>query len=147
MQLRVEAPFGAVGGMMRPTLRSRCAAPCAAAALAAAVLTGCAEREPVADVQVQWTIEPSPPREGPVRIEFALAGDGALAGAEVEVEGGMNHAGMVPEIAAADDLGAGRYAAELELTMGGDWFLVFRGTLADGRAFERTELLPQVQPR
>ena len=39
------------------------------------------------------------------------------------------------------------YAAEFELTMGGDWFLIFRGTLADGTGFEEIEDLRGVAAR
>ena len=113
-------------------------------------LAACApESRPATQVAVRWEVIPSPPVEGPVRIEFTLADGhgGTLSDADVEVEAGMNHAGMVPELAQATDLGQGRYAAELELSMGGDWFLIFRGTLGDGTGFEEIEDLKGVAAR
>lgn len=131
-------------------LRSGLGAAALQALFALTSLAACApEAVPSAQVAVAWSVTPSPPAEGPVRLEFSLR-DGAgqpLSGADVEVEAGMNHAGMVPELAQATDLGQGRYAAEFELTMGGDWFLIFRGTLADGTGFEEIEDLRGVAAR
>lgn len=131
-------------------LRSGPAAVALAALLVLTSLAACAPAAlPATEVAVDWTVTPSPPVEGPVRLEFTLrdgAGEG-LTDADVEVEAGMNHAGMVPELASAIALGQGRYAAEFELTMGGDWYLIFRGTLEDGTAFEEIDDLKGVAAR
>jgi hypothetical protein len=41
----------------------------------------------------------------------------------------------------------GTYEAPLELTMGGDWFLLIDATLPDGGSFHRQMDLPGVRPR
>lgn len=49
----------------------------------------------------------------------------------------MSHPGMTPVFAAATEIEPGRYRANLELSMAGDWHVAVRGTLRDGRKFER----------
>ena len=91
------------------------------------------------DVEVALQIEPQPPRVGPATVVASLSGsDGQpLSGAQVELEGNMTHAGMVPVLAQATEVAPGRYQAPLEFTMAGDWFILVRATLADGRSLER----------
>jgi len=59
----------------------------------------------------------------------------------------MSHAGMQPVFADAREVEAGRYQASLELTMGGDWFIIVSGTLPDGRKLEHQAPLPGVRSR
>lgn len=94
-------------------------------------------------------LEPDPPRVGPVTLTLALADSAGrpIADADVSVEGNMAHAGMQPVFAEAAEVDSGRYAASLEFTMAGDWFLLVDVTLPDGRAVERTVEVPGVQPR
>jgi hypothetical protein len=56
----------------------------------------------------------------------------------------MSHAGMVPVLALARETTPGRYQAELELTMVGDWFMLVRADLPDGRSMERKIDVPGV---
>jgi len=71
--------------------------------------------------------------------------DGApLSGADLEVEGNMNHAGMVPVFGTAEESAPGLYQAPLEFTMAGDWFVIVRGVLADGRSIESIVDVPGV---
>ena len=64
----------------------------------------------------------------------------------MELEANMNHAGMVPVFAKARETVPGRYEASLELTMGGDWFVIAHTTSATGLASETTLYLPGVRP-
>ena len=119
-------------------------------ALAVLPLSGCrrepaGEKPPGIDVKVQ--VEPAPPRVGPVTVIVTLAeaGGGPLRGAEVKVEGGMNHAGMKPEFGDAREVEPGRYEAPLQLTMGGDWFLLVDARLADGRTVHEQVDVPGVK--
>ncbi|MGD8399068.1 MAG: FixH family protein [Anaerolineae bacterium] len=98
------------------------------------------------DVDVALTIEPSPPRVGLATVTVALAdATGApITGADVELEGNMSHAGMVPVFGDAREVAPGRYEADLEFTMGGDWFILVRATLPDGRSLERQVDVPAV---
>jgi hypothetical protein len=103
------------------------------------LLAGCArgDQDP-SDVQVDLAIEPSPPRVGPASILITLrdAGGQLISGATIELEGDMNHAGMVPVLAQASEVAAGQYQATLEFTMAGDWFVLVRADLPDGRSIE-----------
>jgi hypothetical protein len=91
------------------------------------------------DVKIDLAFQPDPPRVGPEQATVRLsAADGSpVAGAAVKLEGNMNHAGMEPVFADAKETEPGLYQAELELTMGGDWFVLVSARLADGRALQR----------
>jgi hypothetical protein len=108
---------------------------------------GCARGgQDLPDVGVDLVIEPEPPQLGPATLTVALtAADGQpIAGAAVELEGNMNHAGMVPVFVQASEIEPGRYQADLEFTMGGDWFILVRADLPDGRSMERKIDVPGV---
>jgi hypothetical protein len=64
------------------------------------------------------------------------ASDQPISGATMELEGNMNHAGMVPVLAQATEVAPGQYRANLEFTMAGDWFILVRADLPDGRSME-----------
>jgi hypothetical protein len=51
---------------------------------------------------------------------------------------------MVPVFAPALETAPGRYQAALEFTMGGDWFILVRAELPDGRTMERKIDVPGV---
>lgn len=96
--------------------------------LTAALLAACGGGGRAGELSADVTFAPAPPRVGEAELVLALRGpDGRpLEGARVRVEGNMNHAGMVPELADAgeSETEPGSYRAQLEFTMGGDWFLV-----------------------
>lgn len=97
------------------------------------------------DVDVALSFEPTP-HVGDTTCEVRLTGpDGApVEGATLEVEGNMNHAGMVPVFARPEEFSPGTYQAPFEFTMGGDWFVIVRAELADGRAVEEVLDVPGV---
>ena len=80
-------------------------------------------------------ITPDPPKVGPAKAKITLTDKEGkpLQGAALKLEGNMNHAGMKPVFAVATETDPGRYEATLELTMGGDWFVLITGKLKDGR--------------
>ncbi len=88
-------------------------------------------------LSAKLTFDPQP-HIGTVECTVALTNaDGTPAQCtEVELEGNMNHAGMVPVFAAAEARGEGTFVAELEFTMGGDWLIFVRGKSPEGKAFE-----------
>jgi hypothetical protein len=98
------------------------------------------------DVGVDLAIEPEPPQLGPATVTVTLTGNGGepITGAGVELEGNMSHAGMVPVFGKAVEVAPGRYLAELEFTMAGDWFILVRAELPDGRSMERVIDVPGV---
>jgi hypothetical protein len=110
-------------------------------------LAGCGRGpQDLPDVTVQVGIEPDPPRLGLTTVTISLynAKQEPISGAAVEIEGNMSHAGMVPVFATASEVAPGRYQAELDFTMGGDWFLLVRTDLPDGRSLERKIDVPGV---
>jgi hypothetical protein len=110
-------------------------------------LAGCARGgRDLPDVGVALAIEPQPPQLGPAVITVTLtdAEGQAIRGAVVGLEGNMSHAGMVPVFATATEVAPGEYRADLEFTMGGDWFILVRADLPDGRSMERQIDVPGV---
>ncbi|MET0622316.1 MAG: FixH family protein [Pyrinomonadaceae bacterium] len=103
-------------------------------------LAGCQRRvETRGDITVEHEIEPRPPRVGPARVTLRVADASGrpLGGARVRLEANMSHAGMRPVFADASELEPGRYQTELEFTMAGDWVVLVRLDLPDGRKIER----------
>ena len=100
----------------------------------------------LSDVAVELVIEPAPPQIGPATLTVTLREPSGqpISGAVVEVEGNMSHAGMVPVFAQASEVAPGRYQAGLEFTMGGDWFILVRADLPDGRSMEHKVDVPGV---
>ncbi|MEZ6015989.1 MAG: FixH family protein [Planctomycetota bacterium] len=112
----------------------------------ATCLPACAPtRDLATDVEAKVTFEPAP-CVGEVQCTVALVGLDAqpLRATTVQLEGNMNHAGMVPTFATLQERAPGEYAGPLRFTMGGDWFVVVSGSLEDGRAFETTVAVPGV---
>lgn len=111
------------------------------------LLAGCGRGgKDLPEVGVDLAIEPDPPRIGPAVVTVALR-DGVgqpIRGAVVRLEGNMSHAGMVPELAEATEVAEGLYRADLEFTMGGDWFILVMVDLPDGRSMERKVDVPGV---
>lgn len=103
-------------------------------------LAGCGQRPAAQDgVSVEHEVTPRPPRVGAARIALRVtdAAGRPLSGARVRLEGNMSHAGMRPVFGEARESGPGRYESALEFTMGGDWVILVRLTLPDGREIER----------
>ena len=75
-----------------------------------------------------------PARVGPAVVEIRPQLDGAaVAGATVRVVGDMTHAGMVPVVADATDVGGGTYrTSDFLFDMAGDWVLSVDVTYPDG---------------
>jgi hypothetical protein len=103
-------------------------------------LAGCQRRPESQDgVSVEHEVSPRPPRVGPARIALRVsdAAGRPLSGARISLEGNMSHAGMRPVFGEARESEPGRYQSDLEFTMGGDWVILVRLTLPDGRKIER----------
>jgi hypothetical protein len=60
-----------------------------------------------------------------------------VTGAGLQIEGNMSHAGMMPSFGKVTGEDAGQYTAAIKWTMGGDWFVDIKATLADGRVIAR----------
>lgn len=97
------------------------------------------------DVDVEVSFEPAPRVGDSVcTVHLRRAGGEPLTGATLEVEGNMNHAGMVPVFGTAEEVEPGLYEAPIEFTMGGDWFFIVSGELANGRQIESVHDVPGV---
>jgi hypothetical protein len=121
----------------------------AAILLLVILLAGCQRQADQAPVDIKLSVEPSPPKVGPAQLmlEVADADGKAVEGATLRLEGNMAHAGMKPVFAEAKEEKPGRYRAELRFTMGGDWFVLVEGKLADGRAFRKKIDVPGVKSK
>jgi hypothetical protein len=113
------------------------------------VLAACNQRaeSPVA-LTVEHEITPQPVRVGSAVLKLKLSDAGLqpVTGASIAVEGNMSHPGRSPVFAAAKETEPGRYQANLELTMAGDWTILTRITLAGGEKLERQLDLKGVRP-
>lgn len=102
--------------------------------------SGCRSSIPdESQAKMELAIEPQPPVQGPAKVTITMTGsEGApISGAELRLEGNMSHPGMVPVFADARELAPGRYLADLEFTMGGDWFIIVTARLPGNRRLER----------
>jgi hypothetical protein len=114
------------------------------------ILAGCGPAESeTTNVKVDLAFDPSPPQTGDVNVELTLAepGGSPLEGAEVRLEGNMNHAGMKPSFADLEEVEPGRYAGTLDFTMGGDWFVLVTAKTPDGNRVQRKIDVPGVKAR
>jgi hypothetical protein len=113
-----------------------------------ALLAGCRRSgQDLADVGVDLAVNPNPPQVGKATLTLTLRDSAGqpISGAEVEFEGNMSHAGMAPTFAQPTEVAPGRYEAPLEFNMAGDWFILVRATLPDGRKLERQVDVPGVE--
>ncbi len=127
--------------------RTRFWALIAAAALA---LVGCQDAgDNSSAITLKLSVEPSPPVVGIAQVRLLASGaDGAaVSGGTLEIEGNMSHAGMTPSFASAVEAEPGVYVADLDLTMGGDWFILVQGRFPDGKTVEQTFDLKGVRLR
>ena len=97
------------------------------------------EPDQAPEIQMSLEMVPNPPEVGSAQLLVTLTEntDQPVDGATVEIQGDMAHAGMVPVQATALGQGAGVYSADLQWTMGGDWFVTVSATLPDGRTTSR----------
>ena len=107
------------------------------ALLAALILNACGPRGEqtgaLAVTVVSVSPEPATVGDAVITLEIHDADGNPVEGATIEVEGIMTHAGMKPVIVETESLGEGKYATQnFTFSMGGDWVLIVRATLADG---------------
>ena len=112
------------------------------------VLVGCGrgQTSDIDAIDIDLSVSPDPPTVGPATLVLTLTDEQGepISGAALELEGNMSHAGMTPVFSQAEETEPGHYEAPLEFTMGGDWFVIVKASLPDGRALERQIDLPGV---
>jgi YtkA-like len=134
-----------VAGAARLRRRTARAAVALLAACALGLASSACKQQKENELEVTLKLDPSPPRVGKTQVDLDLAVAGQpLTKAEVSVEGNMNHAGMVPVLAKATETAPGHYRANLEFTMGGDWFLLITAVTPDDRTLTRPIDVPGV---
>jgi hypothetical protein len=84
-------------------------------------------------------MQPSQPEVGDGTLVVTLRDPGGkpVTGAGLQVEGNMSHAGMKPSFGMVTGEDAGQYTVAIPWTMGGDWYVDVKATLADGRVIAR----------
>lgn len=107
------------------------------------ILAGCGRQQESSNVggDVQIGLQPLTDEEKLVVI-LTNADGTPMTDATVEVEGNMNHAGMVPVLTDpvgddADGSADGRYTFPFVFNMLGDWIITVKVDQADGSSFER----------
>ena len=97
-----------------------------------------ANQQKLADINIELSVEPTQPAVGPAQLVVIVtdAAGRPINNANLQVEGNMTHAGMVPVLAQATAGENGRYTVPFEWTMGGDWIVTVTATLPDGSTAE-----------
>ena len=105
-----------------------------------ALLQGCRrQNDSLSYLTVTHEISPQPPRVGQTRITLSVtdASKTPVTGAQVILEGNMSHAGMAPVYAETTEVAPGRYGANIDLSMAGDWNISVHVKLQNGLNLER----------
>ncbi|HEX5890991.1 MAG TPA: FixH family protein [Pyrinomonadaceae bacterium] len=114
-----------------------------------ALVQGCRRESPsMSNLTVSYEVSPLPARVGDVTITIKIK-DGSnepVAGARIKLEGNMSHAGMAPVFAEAKEIGPGQYRTNMNLSMAGDWQVLVRLTLPDGREMDQQFEIKEVAP-
>ena len=99
-------------------------------------------------VAIEHDISPQPFRVGSATIILKLsdASGKPVTGAHIAIETDMSHAGMSPGFAEAKEAEVGRYKAQLNFQMAGDWVILLQVTLPDGKKLERQIDVRGVRP-
>jgi len=58
----------------------------------------------------------------------------------------MSHPGMAPILAVAEERGDGVYLVRFQFTMAGDWVVLVKGSLPDGRMVSHRVDIADVRP-
>ena len=111
-------------------------------------MQGCEPPPEPSDLILEHEISPQPARVGQVIITLKLtvASNTPVTGAQVDLEGNMSHAGMAPVFAEAKEIGPGQYRTNMNLSMAGDWQVLVRLTLPDGREMDQQFEIKEVAP-
>jgi hypothetical protein len=113
------------------------------------LISGCARPpQPPPVIEIEHTISPQPARVGRAMVTLKL-GDGAgktITGAHIAIEAEMSHPGMSPQFAEGKETDAGRYQAQLDFPMAGDWVILLHVMLPGGTKLERQIEVRGVRP-
>ena len=84
---------------------------------------------------IKHEISPDPPRVGSATLTLKLADatDAPIAKAHVGLEADMQHPGMFLTLLTMKELDPGRYQAQVQFEMAGDWVILLHVTLPGGQ--------------
>ena len=84
---------------------------------------------------ISMVTQPSTPvvGDGALVVTISDSNGKPVTGARLLIEGNMSHAGMQPSFGTVTGEEAGQYAVAIPWTMGGDWYVDIKATLADDR--------------
>ena len=137
-------------GAGRKSVRSR---NCVVGLIAfAAIFAGCSEHpddKPSLGLAIKHEISPDPPHVGSATLTLKLADatDAPITKAQIALEADMQHPGMVPHSYAVKELDPGRYQAQVQFNMAGDWVILLHVTLPDGNTLDRQFDVKGVRPK
>jgi YtkA-like len=117
------------------------------ACVAVLLASGCSKQvAPRSDVAIEYGISPQPVRVGPavLTVKLSDAAGAPVAGARINLEADMSHAGMASVFGETREVAPGQYQGSLAFAMPGDWGLLIHVTLPDGRKLEREVSIPGV---
>ena len=117
------------------------------AAAASTSIVACHRHAAEPKISIQEQITPQPVKAGPANLSITLDNEAAqpISHATIQVEGDMSHPGMSPVFSQATEIAPGKYQAQINFTMGGDWVVLLHIRLPDGRKVERQINVPNVQ--
>jgi YtkA-like protein len=101
---------------------------------------GCARSASSPDeTEFSCEISPATPHLGANTFTVTLRDKAGAprTGARLAIEGDMTHPGMRPAFADSAEIAPGKYQGSLDLSMAGDWTILFHITLANGQTVER----------
>jgi YtkA-like len=92
------------------------------------------------DLTFEWTMTANPPTVGTDTVGEVTMRDRSkrpVRGATLQIECHMSHPGMAPVVGQAIERSEGVYQVPLRFSMIGEWVVIVKGTLPDGRRFDR----------
>jgi len=123
---------------------------CACTAIGLALIVACNRAETTHPVlRIEHEIVPQPVRVGSQTVILRVT-DGAgrpVPGAHIGFEADMSHPGMSPVFGVAKEVEPGRYQAQVEFGMAGDWVILLHIALPGGQAIEKQIDVKGVRPK
>lgn len=106
-----------------------------------------AVQESAADYTIEVQTEPDPPTVGEATLLITLTDPAGqpVDNATINVQGDMNHAGMVPEFGETDSSTDGVYKVPFNWSMAGSWILEITATLPDDQGTAEVNLTFSVE--
>lgn len=113
-----------------------------------AVSLACRGAGEARDVSLSWAAPAKPIVDESFTADVTLrdASGHPVRGARLEVQAFMSHPGMAPVIAIAAERDGGVYRADLRFAMAGQWIVMVKGSLRDGRTLKQRVDTLDVRP-